>query len=104
MPGPAFIFKHPDPPHFFINGGELWQVTNQTSMLQVNVLNVTGTTVSPDLHYKLSMGTKQEGLGGSWRWRGTMLHYDLGKRTNKGLFYFCQTEGGDWGVFLKLEP
>ena len=99
VPGPAVIYENPSPPLFFINERQLWQLTNQTSILQMNVIDVTDIAGNP-APLKLEFGDKKEGISeGLWRWRGTMLHYDLGKSTNKGLFFSC----GVRGVYMALE-
>lgn len=103
MPGPAVVYENPSPPLFFINDRQLWQLTNQTSILRVNVKNVTEVAGHP-APLKLEFSDEKEGVtGGTWRWRGTMLHYDLGKSTNKGLYFNCKTSSGTRGVYMSLE-
>ena len=104
IPGQAVIFENPSPPLFYINKNQLWQLTNQTSILRVNVHNVTGEATHP-VPYKLALGSKPEGVtGGTWRWRGTMLYFDLGSKTNHGLYFSCQLRDGTRGVYIALEP
>lgn len=90
------------PPLFFINQSQLWQFYNDSAIYPVNVMNTTGVAQAP---LQLVLGARRAGMtGGSWRWWGTMLRYDLGKGSNNGLFYTCPTEGGASGVFMFLEP
>ena len=98
------IFENNSPPLFFINQQQLWQLTNQTAILRVNVLNVTDDAAHPG-PLKLELAEDAGGVtGGVWRWRGTKLYYDLGPRTNGGLFFACRTRSGTRGVYTALEP
>lgn len=66
-------------------------------------MNVTSDPAHP-APYKLELSENSEGTqGGVWRWRGTMLHFDLGKQTNQGLYFSCQTTEGTRGVYMTLE-
>lgn len=104
VPGPAVVHENLSPPLFYIYQQQLWQLTNQTSILRVNVLN----TTDVEGHFaplKLELGEKKEGVsGGIWRWRGTMLHYDLGQKSNKGLYYSCESKSGMRGVYMSIDP
>lgn len=103
LPGDAVIYENRSPPLFYINKGQLWQMTNQTSILRVNVVNVTDSALDP-LPLKLEVGETKKGIsGGEWHWRGTMLFYDLGSQSNKGLFYNCRLTNGKKAVYLSLE-
>jgi len=102
LAGSAVIHENPSPPLFFINNQQLWQVTNATSMLHVNVLNVTNSDAHP-APLKLELGENTDGIsGGVWRWRGTKLHFDLGTQTNKGLYFSCPMKDGSQAVYTSL--
>ncbi|KAH8118690.1 hypothetical protein DFH11DRAFT_1502254 [Phellopilus nigrolimitatus] len=107
VPGSAAIYEDLSPPLFFINNQQLWQPMNTTSILRVNVLNVTGVDEAGQPHpapLKLEIGERAEGLvNGVWRWRGTKLFFDLGKRSNKGLYFSCQTKNGMRAVYTALD-
>jgi len=104
LPGAAIIYENPSPPLFFITNQELWQVTNHTSMLRVNVMNVTVSDVHP-APLMLDLSEEADGVeGGVWRWRGTKLHYDLGTRSNDGLFFWCGADSIAPGVYMSLDP
>ncbi|KAH7929441.1 hypothetical protein BV22DRAFT_1080897 [Leucogyrophana mollusca] len=101
-PGRAVVKQDTSPPMFYINHDQLWQYQNETYIFPVNVVN---STLTADAPLQVTVGEKQGGLsGGRWRWRGTMLYYDLGKKTNQGLFYTCQDKSGAHGVFMFLDP
>ncbi|KIJ70570.1 hypothetical protein HYDPIDRAFT_172360 [Hydnomerulius pinastri MD-312] len=101
-PGQAIIKQDSSPPMFFINHDTLWQYHNETYIYPVNVVN---STLTADAPLQLIVSEKQGGLtGGHWRWRGTMLYFDLGKKTNQGLYYTCQDKTGKFGVFMFLDP
>lgn len=94
------------PPLFYINGGQLWQPINETTIFSVNLLNTTHVPFA-DGNYPLQLvlAPKQNGIrGGYWRWDGTMLYYDNPPLGNQGLFYTCYNEAGLNGVFLFLRP
>jgi len=102
--GPLAIHEDPSPPLFYINNQQLWQLNNQSSILRVNLMNVTD--VSGHLA-PLRLEISEDAVGiqdGVWRWRGTKLHYDLGKRSNNGVWFSCQTKGGKPGVYTSLIP
>jgi len=102
--GPLSIQENPSPPLFFINNQQLWQLNNQTSILQVNLMNVTGVPGHP-APLKLELSESADGLqDGAWRWRGTKLHYDMGKLSNSGVWFSCQTKGGKPAVYTSLIP
>lgn len=69
-------------------------------------MNVTGE--APSTHpapLKLEFDSDAKGIsGGTFRWRGTKLHYDLGSRTNGGMYYSCKDQNGTVGVYTSLEP
>ncbi|EJD01499.1 uncharacterized protein FOMMEDRAFT_169608 [Fomitiporia mediterranea MF3/22] len=104
--GPATIFENTSPPLFYIHNGQLWQPTNLTSILRVNVLNVTATNDSSGSPHpaplKIELGEDAKGLDGTWRWRGTKLFFDYGKRTNNGLYFSCPTRNGR-AVYTSLD-
>ncbi|KII95202.1 hypothetical protein PLICRDRAFT_34039 [Plicaturopsis crispa FD-325 SS-3] len=101
-PGNATIGQTNSPPLFFINKEQLYQFTNATHILPVNVYN--STAVRGGLPLRLATGDKLEGIGGgSWRWKGTMLYYDYGAKSNNGLFYLCQYRTAP-GVYMNLDP
>lgn len=103
LPGDAVIFENRSPPLFYVNKGQLYQMTNQTSILYVNVMNVTN--VERELFpLKLEVSETKKGIsGGEWFWRGTMLHYDLNGKTNKGLYYNCRLSNGKKAVYVGLD-
>ncbi|THH11902.1 hypothetical protein EW145_g322 [Phellinidium pouzarii] len=106
MSGPAAIYENPEPPLFFVKNQQLWQPTNMTYVLRLNVLNVTGVDEVGYTHpapLKLELGERAEGVDGLFRWRGTKLHFDLGKRTNNGLYFSCQSKNGTKGVYTSLD-
>lgn len=88
---------------FYINQEQLWLLVNETAVYPVNVHNTTG--VHP-LHMQLILGTKREGItSGSWRWKNTMLYYDLPSgKSNDGLYYRCLTDSGAFNVFMTFIP
>ncbi|KAH7914360.1 hypothetical protein BJ138DRAFT_1144109 [Hygrophoropsis aurantiaca] len=101
-PGRAIVTQESSPPLFYINHDQLWQYQNDTYIFPVSVLN---STLTADAPLQVTISEKSEGLsGGRWRWRGTMLYYDLGSKTNQGLFYTCQDKSGAHGVFMFLDP
>ena len=100
-PGSAVIKEDLPPPLFFISHDQLWQYHNDSYIFPVNVLNSTLTAQAP---LQLNVGNRREGLsGGSWWWRGTMLYYNHGDKTNRGLFYACQDKAGHRGVYMVLD-
>ncbi|KAI5120686.1 hypothetical protein M0805_006975 [Coniferiporia weirii] len=106
QPGPAVIVENSQPPLFFINQQKLWQPTNMTSIMHVNVLNVTGIDSAGRPHpapLKLELSDEPGGVDGTFHWRGSKLHFDLGQRSNKGLYYKCQAKSGVRGVYTSLD-
>ncbi|KLO19957.1 hypothetical protein SCHPADRAFT_924225 [Schizopora paradoxa] len=102
--GSLLVQDHTAPPLFYINNQQLWQLNNQTSILRVNVMNVTDVPGHP-APLKLEISDEEDGLQyGVWRWRGTKLHYDLGKLSNDGVWLKCQTKGGKPGIYTSLIP
>ncbi|KAL5507870.1 hypothetical protein ACEPAH_5488 [Sanghuangporus vaninii] len=105
-PGPAAIFEHNSPPLFYIHNGQLWQPTNLTSILRVNVLNVTSIEQKGIIHpapLKIEISEEPKGLDGTWRWSGTKLYFEVGNRSNKGLYFSCVTNGGARALYTALE-
>ncbi|KAF5369895.1 hypothetical protein D9758_001056 [Tetrapyrgos nigripes] len=92
---------------FYINRQQLWQFANETAIFPVNLVNTT--TVIPDtgeVPLRLVTGNKDKNLisSGTWRWRGTMLLYDLGPLTNGGVYYDCPQPTGGSTVITFLKP
>ncbi|KAF8974569.1 hypothetical protein BDZ97DRAFT_35523 [Flammula alnicola] len=87
------------PPLFYINQDQLWLLVNETAVYPVNVHNSTGTH---ELPMQLILGNKREGItSGKWRWKTTMLYYDLPSgKSNDGLYFLCITESGLYNVFM----
>ncbi|KAK7470655.1 hypothetical protein VKT23_002078 [Stygiomarasmius scandens] len=86
------------PDLFYINRQQLWLFANETAIFPVNVVNTT--TVHPDageVPMRLVIGDKHKNTvtSGSWRWRGTMLNYDLGPLSNGGVYYHCPQASGE---------
>ncbi|KAK0468358.1 uncharacterized protein EV420DRAFT_1474037 [Desarmillaria tabescens] len=107
QPGNLTIVSNEDatPPLFFINHNHLWQSINETAIFPVTLKNVT--TIPPgatQVPLQLALDTKHSGVaGGSWKWRGTRLHYHHGAASNGGIFYSCPLEDGSVGLFLFLQ-
>ncbi|KDQ64496.1 hypothetical protein JAAARDRAFT_228050 [Jaapia argillacea MUCL 33604] len=102
VPGNVSVYPNPSPPYFFVRNDQLWQITNDTSILAVNVVNTTGVA---DVPLKLMVGKKRSGItNGSWRWRGTMLYYEQGSNSNQGVYYVCIEKTGHSGVYMFLKP
>ncbi|KAK7049528.1 hypothetical protein VNI00_005559 [Paramarasmius palmivorus] len=95
------------PPLFYINQNHLWQFANASAIFHVNIVNTTE-VVHPtgQVPLQLTLDTKRKGItNGSFRWRGDMLHYDIGGATNGGVYYHCPTaDGGRLIMFLKGVP
>jgi len=103
VPGEATISDSDGtaPPVFFVNQRQLWQLTNQTSILAVNLQNVTGKAPVP---LKLVLEQEQGGVeGGTWRWQGSRLFYDYGKLSNNGLYFACDEGDGSKSVYTSLQ-
>lgn len=90
------------PPIYYINKDILWQYINATTILPVNVHNVTISAQSnAHPHYQIKLGKKVEGVKGSWRFAGSMLYYDFpGKAETVGLFHKCHPATGWEGIFM----
>ncbi|ESK95993.1 hypothetical protein Moror_7338 [Moniliophthora roreri MCA 2997] len=100
-------FSRISPPLFYINRNQLWQFQNQSAIFHVNVVNTTEPHYpTGEIPLQLMLDTQRKGIAnGNFRWRGTMLHYDLGGRTNGGVYYHCPTpEGAKLLLFLKGVP
>ena len=103
MPGSAMIYENPNPPLFYVYKDQLWQVTNETYILRVNLMNVTETDDHP-LPLKLELDTKPQGIkGGEWRWKGTALYFDLGNESNGGIYFSCKKGHGYQGLYTSLK-
>ncbi|KAA1466497.1 hypothetical protein DENSPDRAFT_846918 [Dentipellis sp. KUC8613] len=103
-PGNATIEPTPNPPLFFVDHGQLYQYTNESYILHVNVINTTLSETDP-MPYRLVLGNKHEGVKNThWRWRGTVLHFDHGEKTNLGLYYKCWDGLGKPAVYMYLDP
>ncbi|KAL1659635.1 hypothetical protein GGF50DRAFT_130888 [Schizophyllum commune] len=64
------------------------------------VATVNTSTTSPDEPLQLVAGEPSDAVsGGRWRWAGTRLMYDLGERTNRGLYYSCP----DGSVYMNMQ-
>lgn len=87
------------PPQFYINQEQLFLLVNETAVYPVNVQNSTATHHLP---MQLVLGSKKEGItSGSWRWKNTMLYYDLPSgKSNDGVYYRCMTASGAYNVFM----
>jgi hypothetical protein len=102
-------FPNARPPLYYIHRTQLWQVVNDTTILSVNILNTTSTVpIMPEEHpnqpkprpLRLVLGKKQEGVRGSWRYRGTLLTFDFAAGGNNyGLFYSCRDAAGAYGMY-----
>lgn len=87
------------PPQFYINQEQLFLLVNETAVYPVNVYN---STTTHHLPMQLVLGTNKEGItSGSWRWKNTMLYYDLPSgKSNDGVYYRCMTESGAYNVYM----
>ena len=115
--GQAYLLAHPNPPRYFIQPpmrGQLYQLVNDSYVLQVHVQNTTQTqTTSGDvepapLPYRVVFGEKQDDtvVDGTWTWTGTTLRWNHGSKHNHGLFYDCATDKTDKnkrGLFMDLK-
>ncbi|KAF8914592.1 hypothetical protein CPB85DRAFT_519397 [Mucidula mucida] len=95
------------PPLFFINQDHLWLFRNESAIFPVSVVNATTQFEDSQQNQapmQLIIDRKHVGVsGGSWKWRGTRLHYHHGNHNNAGVFYSCPTENGGTGVYLVLK-
>ncbi|KAK1236567.1 hypothetical protein PQX77_000119 [Marasmius sp. AFHP31] len=84
------------PPLFYVRNNQLFHFINETYIVNVNVVNTT--TIAPptaEFPLQLAVDKKRKGIrNGSWVWRGTMLHYEFGGRSNGGVYYSCPAEDG----------
>ncbi|KAJ6485006.1 hypothetical protein C8R47DRAFT_980592 [Mycena vitilis] len=93
------------PPLFSVSQDQLWQYRNESTIYPVAVKNTTLIEGVPPL--QLVVGKQPAATvvaGGSWRWRGSMLRYDLGVAGNSGVFYLCPLKDSTTGIFMFLEP
>ncbi|KAH6914914.1 hypothetical protein BKA70DRAFT_1557269 [Coprinopsis sp. MPI-PUGE-AT-0042] len=90
------------PPIYYVNKDILWQYINGTTILPVNVHNVTESAqTNSHPNYQLKLGQKVEGVRGTWRFSGSMLYHDFpGKVDTVGLFYKCSPATGWEGIFM----
>ncbi|KZP17279.1 hypothetical protein FIBSPDRAFT_747453 [Athelia psychrophila] len=91
------------PPLFYLGQNKLYQYTNDSYIIPINVVNSTLTAEAPLL---LVVGKGDSSLaGGKWSWVGSLLNYETpnGKK-NRGLFYACNDNAGDPGLYMALEP
>jgi len=103
IPGNITISGDPSPLLFYVDHNQLWQITNETYILPVNVVNTTASTEDL-MPYKLVIGDKREGISNAiWRWRGTVLYLDIGEMTNSALYYSCPNKAGQYGVYTYLD-
>ncbi|KJA24481.1 hypothetical protein HYPSUDRAFT_471304 [Hypholoma sublateritium FD-334 SS-4] len=87
------------PPEFYIHQEQLFLLVNETAVYPINVYN---STTTHHLPMQLVLGTKKEGItSGSWRWKNTMLYYDLPNgKSNDGVYYRCMTASGAYNVYM----
>jgi len=101
----AFIVPHISPSLYLIsppNGGQLYQLLNESSIMHVNIMNVTEDSTAR-LPFKLRFGQQKEGvMDGWWSWIGTRLHYNHGDTHNSGLFYDCKEVTGQNVLYMSL--
>ncbi|KAJ7890817.1 hypothetical protein B0H13DRAFT_2340815 [Mycena leptocephala] len=93
------------PPLFAVSQNQLWQYRNESTIYPVAVKNTTLVDGVPPL--QLVVGKQRTGTisGGTWKWRGTMLNYELSESArNGGVFYFCPLEDNTTGIFMFLSP
>ncbi|KAL1678128.1 hypothetical protein EV122DRAFT_212714 [Schizophyllum commune] len=87
QPGLFYIYRH-----------QLYNYVNETFIYPVATVNAS--TTSPDEPLQLVAGEPSNAVsGGRWRWAGTRLMYDLGERTNRGLYYSCP----DGSVYMNMQ-
>ncbi|KAL0579676.1 hypothetical protein V5O48_002306 [Marasmius crinis-equi] len=96
-PGNLTVTTKPySPPLFYVRNNQLFHYVNESFVFPVNVINTT--TIYPptaEIPLQLVMDSKSKGVtNGSWKWRGTMLHYHFGGRSNGGVYFLCETEDG----------
>ncbi|KAJ3736382.1 hypothetical protein DFJ43DRAFT_1051863 [Lentinula guzmanii] len=92
-------------PLFYIHRSRLWRYINETSIHAVNIVN--GTEEAPgtnQIPLQMMLEEKPGGIdGGVWKWKGTMLIYQLGKFNNSGVYYDCMLSKGGHGLLTFLE-
>jgi hypothetical protein len=81
-----------EPPIFFIKNYQLYQLNNASSVFHVNVLNTTlPTDASREDHpLRIEITPQKKGIQGVWKWKQSMLFFEQGKLSNRGVFYACQ--------------
>lgn len=101
------MYRNRSPPLFYIHQNQLWHYHNDSTILSVNVHNISGTSTNPgsaQLPLQMIVGPTPDGVpGGRWRWQATMLFYENGAQNNQGLFYSCADVNGLNGMFLFLQ-
>ncbi|KAF7301669.1 hypothetical protein MIND_00732400 [Mycena indigotica] len=94
------------PALFSISQQQLWQYKNASTIYPVAVVNTTlfGTDDGPFLQLVLGKQPRTSSVvsGGSWKWRGTMLNYWYGPKSNGGVYFSCPTGGSRNGLFTRL--
>lgn len=95
----------PNPPLFYVYRNKLWHFVNETAIYNINVINTTSVAhPTGEVPLQLVIGSKDSGIKhGNWRWRGTMLHYDVGGATNGGVYYSCQSRNGGSRLLMFLK-
>ncbi|KAJ3760087.1 hypothetical protein FB446DRAFT_791325 [Lentinula raphanica] len=92
-------------PLFYIHRGRLWRYINETSIHAVNIIN--GTEEAPgtnQIPLQLMLEEKPGGIDtGVWKWKGTMLIYQLGRANNSGVYYDCMLPKGGHGLLTFLQ-
>ncbi|KAJ4478062.1 hypothetical protein J3R30DRAFT_2853006 [Lentinula aciculospora] len=92
-------------PLFYIHRGRLWRYVNETSIHAVNIMN--GTEKAPGINHvplQMMLNEKPGGIdGGIWKWKGTMLIYQLGNSNNSGVYYDCMLPHGGHGLITFLQ-
>lgn len=83
---------------FLVSHGNFMQVVNSTTMLYLNVVNITEPNATPTTSSHYSMPTlqvkispKKEGVRGFWSWTSlNVVQFALASgQTNHGWFYAC---------------
>ena len=89
------------PPLFYIHGSQLYNYHNASTIYPVQVVNGTRAEGMP---LQVVVGSPRGDVvrGGTWRWQGTQLFYELGTANNGGVYYGCQNTDGLMGLFLFL--
>jgi hypothetical protein len=105
IPGNLLVSTEEDPPAFFINGGQLYQVNNISSVLYVNLVNITdkepwrsqvreGEVPLPQVRMQLSL--KKEGIQGEWGWVNNILLFRMrgSSENSMGVWWMCNDRDG----------